>query len=137
MAKIIGLGGIFLSFKGDKDELHKWYYETLELDMTDYGTGFITGEQLMIITFKRDQLEQPLINLRVDNILEMINKLESIGIATSSISIYNYGKFAWFIDPFGNKIELWEAKPQEYKRMVKTEVKRYQKKLYGNESNIK
>lgn len=125
MGKIIGLGGVFLSFKGDKNSLLKWYYETLQLDMSEYGTGFITGEQLMLVSFKREGQDMPLINFRVDNIQEMITKLKSVGIQTSKISEYEYGKFAWFVDPFDNKIELWEAYPEQYKKMVQDEVNKY------------
>jgi len=127
MGKIIGLGGVFLSFKGDKNSLLKWYYETLQLDMSEYGTGFITGEQLMLVSFKREGQDMPLINFRVDNIQEIMTKLHSEGIETSKISEYEYGKFAWFVDPFDNKVELWEAYPKQYKKMVQEEVNKYKK----------
>jgi|GEM_PF-4768043 hypothetical protein len=34
MAKILGLGGVLLSFKGDKEALHLWYHEHLGLIIT-------------------------------------------------------------------------------------------------------
>jgi len=25
---------------------------------------------------------------------------------------YDYGRFGWFVDPDGNKVELWQVPPQ-------------------------
>ena len=40
MGKIIGLGGVFLQFKGDKQKVQDWYETYLKCDMSAYGTGF-------------------------------------------------------------------------------------------------
>jgi predicted enzyme related to lactoylglutathione lyase len=29
---------------------------------------------------------------------------------------HEYGRFGWFIDPDGNKVELWQPAPQENAR---------------------
>lgn len=125
MANVIGVGGLFLEFKGAKDELHKFYKMALGLDMTEYGSGFLSGEQLMLISFKRDFEKAPLINFRVDNIIEMIASLKQMKLETDEIQEYEYGKFAHFTDPFGNYIELWEPNVDAYKNMVRKEVEDY------------
>jgi len=129
MAKAIGIGGLFLDFKGEKEELHKFYKKHLGLDMTEYGSGFLTGEQLMLLSFKRDFEKAPLINFRVDDLAEMMTALKGINLETEEIIDYDYGKFAHFTDPFGNYIELWEPKIDVYKKMVRAEIEDYLNKF--------
>jgi len=128
VGKVIGVGEIFLDFKGDKDALHKWYHEILGLDMTDYGTGFLEGRQLMLVSFKRDFENAAIINFRVDDIFAVVERLKQHDIAVKGIDDYDYGKFTQFTDPFGNLIELWEAKEDEYLKMVKAEIEGYKEK---------
>lgn len=132
MAKAIGIGGLFLEFKGEKEELHKFYNKHLGLDMTEYGSGFLMGEQLMLLSFKRDFEKAPLINFRVDDLVEMMESLKQINLETDEIEDFDYGKFAHFTDPFGNYIELWEPKIDVYKKMVHAEIEDYLKK-YGDD----
>lgn len=54
MAKAMGVGGLFFEFYGDKEDVHKFYNNHLGLEMTEYGSEFISGEQLMLLSFKRD-----------------------------------------------------------------------------------
>lgn len=134
MAKVIGIGGVFLDFKGNKEDLYTWYEEHLGLDFTDYGSGFITGNQLMLWSFKRTDENFPLINLRVDHLDDLAAHLKSIHIRfTLDVTEYPYGKFANFIDPFGNIIELWEVYEDAYISMVQEEINQYKKK----KNNIK
>lgn len=125
MAKVLGLGGIFLEFKGPKEELHQWYHKHLGLDMSPYGTGFIAGEQLMVLSFKREEENLPLINFRVDHLEEMMDDLKGLGLKTKEIETVFYGKFAQFTDPFGNLIELWEPEVEPYKELVQAESSRF------------
>lgn len=130
MAKAVGIGGVFLHFEGEEKEVMNWYEKNLGLDMTDYGTGFYEGDQLVLLSFKRgNKPNTPYLNLRVDDIETLINnfkeqKLEIL----SDVQEYPYGKFAQFKDPFGNAIELWEAYKKPYKEMVKQEIIDYKKK---------
>jgi predicted enzyme related to lactoylglutathione lyase len=50
-----------------------------------------------------------MINYRVDNMDEMLAQLKQNGVEIQKgpESAEN-GKFAWIMDPDGNKIELWE-----------------------------
>jgi predicted enzyme related to lactoylglutathione lyase len=129
MGRAIGIGGIFIHLKGKSKDLFDWYEEYLGLDFSAYGTGFLEGEQLLTITFKRDDSEDmPLLNFRVDDIESIISKLKKNSIQIiNDIEDFDYGKFARFMDPFGNPIELWEAKSNAYRKLVKEEIKKYKK----------
>lgn len=130
MAKAVGIGGIFLHFKGDEKELFKWYEANLKLDMSPYGTGFIEGEQLVLLSFKRSSDEGVYINFRVDDIKALMIKFKSQGLTIiKDIENFDYGKFAQIEDPFGNPIELWEPHVDNYKTMVKKEIAEYKEKM--------
>lgn len=129
MAKIVGLGGVFLQFKGEKKDVQRWYKDFFGLTMSDYGTGFTEGEQLLLVTFKRLREDGPLLNFRVDDIDELFDKIKRHNLEiVDDVKEYEYGKFGQFEDPFGNVIELWEANTDSYKRMVEKEIEEYNKK---------
>jgi predicted enzyme related to lactoylglutathione lyase len=127
MAKAIGIGGVFIHMEGDSKTLFDWYEKYLGLEFSAYGSGFLEGQQLMVLTFKRDDNpEMPYLNLRVDDIETIINKMKKNRIKIlSDIEHYPYGKFATFKDPFGNVIELWEADREAYIKMVEEELRKY------------
>lgn len=130
MAKAVGIGGVFLHFEGEEKAVMDWYEENLKLDMTPYGTGFIEGPQYVLLSFKRgSKPNTPYLNLRVDDCQTIIDKFKEQGLEIlSDCTEYPYGKFAQFIDPFGNPIELWEVYPEAYIEMVKKEVQDYKNK---------
>jgi predicted enzyme related to lactoylglutathione lyase len=127
MGKAIGMGGVFVHFKGKSKDLFDFYGHYLGMDFSAYGSGFLYGQQLMILSFKRDdQEEMPLINLRVDDIKSIISVFKKDGIEIlSDISEYDYGLFATFKDPFGNIVELWQANRDQYIKMVEEEIRKY------------
>ena len=50
-----------------------------------------------------------MINYRVDDLVGLIAKLRADGIEIlSGPESHENGKFAWIMDPDGNKVELWE-----------------------------
>jgi uncharacterized glyoxalase superfamily protein PhnB len=130
MAKAVGIGGVFLHFKGDEKEVMDWYEKNLGFDMTPYGTGFIEGTQYVLLSFKRgEESTSPYLNIRVDDIDTIMSDLKKQGIEViSETQEYPYGKFSQFKDPFGNSIELWEVYEEEYVKMVKKEIADYKKK---------
>ena len=68
----------------------------------------------MLSPFKQDSdyfgpSELPfMINLRVDNLDEMIAGLEGKGVEILGRQDEDYGRFAWILDPDGVKVELWQ-----------------------------
>jgi len=50
-----------------------------------------------------------MINYRVDNLEELLEQLKQNGVEIlKGPDSEENGKFAWIMDPDGNKIELWE-----------------------------
>jgi predicted enzyme related to lactoylglutathione lyase len=54
-----------------------------------------------------------MINYRVENLDELLDALRQEGVEIDpKREDFEYGRFAWIMDPEGNKIELWEP-PKE------------------------
>jgi predicted enzyme related to lactoylglutathione lyase len=52
-----------------------------------------------------------MINYRVRNLDRMLAQLRTLGVSVESKTAEEFnGRFAWVVDPEGNKIELWEPK---------------------------
>jgi predicted enzyme related to lactoylglutathione lyase len=52
-----------------------------------------------------------MINYRVDDLDELLSQLKASGIEpVGGPDSDDNGKFAWIMDPDGNKVELWEPK---------------------------
>jgi D-3-phosphoglycerate dehydrogenase len=53
-----------------------------------------------------------MINFRVRDLDGLLKKLKSEGIEqVGKMEDYDFGRFAWIIDPEGTKNELWEPGP--------------------------
>ena len=53
----------------------------------------------------------PSINYRVDDLGELLSQLRAAGVeVVGGPESHENGKFAWIMDPDGNKVELWEPK---------------------------
>jgi len=120
MANILGLGGVF--FKSpDPEALAKWYQKWLGMDLAyPYGMSFKTDKvpkngYHVWSPFKQDtQYFAPsdnsfMFNLIVDNLDEMLAQIKPSGCQVmEETESGDYGKFGWFVDPDGNKVELWQ-----------------------------
>ena len=51
-----------------------------------------------------------MINYRVANLDRMLEQLRRSGVKIEKVEDYDYGRWAWIMDPEGNRIELWEPK---------------------------
>ena len=52
-----------------------------------------------------------MINLQVENLDEVLAQLKHEGVDVDpKVESYDSGKFAWIMDPEGNRVELWEPK---------------------------
>lgn len=123
MKRVTGIGGIFFKAK-DSEALQAWYKRHLGIDVQDWGgaafrwldaegkpTGGTTiwsvasdtGEQFVPSTAPF------MVNYRVDDLLALVDALRAEGChVLDKVDDSEYGKFAWVIDPEGNKCELWE-----------------------------
>lgn len=119
--KVTGIGGIFFKTK-NPDATKNWYAQHLGLDVNAYGSTFWWKDQqgndclTQWSPFKNntDYFEPSkqsfMINYRVENLSELVSQLRASGVKLiGEIQEFDYGKFAWVMDPDGHKIELWEA----------------------------
>jgi predicted enzyme related to lactoylglutathione lyase len=124
MKKVTGIGGIFFQAQGDAGELESWYCKHLGLEETP-GQGLFWkwrkeenpeehGSTVFSVFSPKSTYMEPskgtfMINFRVDNLEALLAQLKADGVQQiGDMETYDYGKFAWILDPEGNKIELWE-----------------------------
>jgi catechol 2,3-dioxygenase-like lactoylglutathione lyase family enzyme len=125
--RVTGIGGVFFKAR-DPKALGAWYQQKL-------GVGLKEGQPFALFQW-RDQedttrlgttvwslfpattrhfapSEAPfMINYRVRNLDAMLAQLRALGVSVDTKVVEDFnGKFAWVVDPEGNKIELWEPKP--------------------------
>ncbi|MEE8259329.1 MAG: VOC family protein [Sphingomonadales bacterium] len=122
MSYITGIGGIFVKSK-DGEKLKKWYKKHLTMPVDEYGARFKLRDHAnpekegyaVWGIFKDDSeyfdpsKKDFMINFRVSDLDGLLKKLKSEGIEqVGKMAEYDFGRFAWIIDPEGTKIELWE-----------------------------
>ena len=123
MAKVTGIGGVFLKCRGDKAALAAWYEKHLGMPMEDFGGAVLKwpddqaedgGLTVWSLADSESQWFSPsdssvMINYRVDDLGELLAQLRADGVeVVSGPESHENGKFAWIMDPDGNKVELWE-----------------------------
>jgi predicted enzyme related to lactoylglutathione lyase len=130
MAMFNGIGGIFFKSKSDRASLVEWYKKYLGINLEDWGGAILRWEDdkaedggltVWHIAEKESQWFSPsespfMINYRVDNLEEILEKIRNDGLEiVQGPESHENGKFAWIMDPDGNKIELWEPKAWDEK----------------------
>ena len=123
MAKVTGIGGVFFKSKSDHKALAAWYQKHLGLALESWGGAVLKwpddtaedkGLTVWHVAEKESKWFSPsdsafMINYRVDDLVELIAKLRAEGVeVVSGPESHENGKFAWIMDPDGNKVELWE-----------------------------
>ncbi|MBR7801117.1 VOC family protein [Undibacterium fentianense] len=123
MQRVTGIGGIFFQAK-DAPALQAWYKAHLGIDVQAWGgTSFrwadadgkpVDGSTIWSISPIKTEGIGPtsspfMINYRVADLHTLVKVLKEEGCQVlDNMDESEYGKFAWVIDPEGNKIELWE-----------------------------
>jgi predicted enzyme related to lactoylglutathione lyase len=125
MAKVTGVGGVFFKSKGDRAPLAAWYQEHLGLALEDFGGAILRwpddaaedgGLTVWHVASNDSQWFSPsqssfMINYRVDDLEELLSQLRAAEVEiVQGPESHENGKFAWILDPDGNKVELWEPK---------------------------
>ena len=123
MAKVTGIGGVFFKSAGKGSELAAWYEKNLGLSLESWGGSILkwpddkAGDGGLTVWSTADSDSKwfsPsessfMINYRVDNMDELLDQLKENGVEIQKgPDSEENGKFAWIMDPDGNKIELWE-----------------------------
>ncbi len=123
MKRVTGIGGIFMKAK-DAPALRAWYQRHLGIDVQVWGgaafswaneAGEPTGGTTVwsVVSQESDQFAPGnasfMVNYRVEDLLAVVKELRAEGCnVLDKVDDSEYGKFAWVIDPEGNKVELWE-----------------------------
>ncbi|HET6979035.1 MAG TPA: VOC family protein [Pyrinomonadaceae bacterium] len=123
MARITGIGGVFFKTSNDRAALVAWYEKHLGMSLENFGGAILRwpddkandeGLTVWHVADKDSKWFSPsdsafMINYRVDNLDEMIAQLRAGGVEIhQGPESHENGKFAWIMDPDGNKVELWE-----------------------------
>ena len=119
MAKVLGVGGVFFK-SSDPKKLYDWYAKWLGIEFSDWGTAYFpkdlpANSQTVWSAFDANteyfapSEKEFMFNLIVDDIEEAMQQVRKGGAQViGHIEKMEYGSFGWFIDPDGNKVELWE-----------------------------
>lgn len=125
MARITGIGGVFFKSKGDHAALAAWYRDHLGLSLEEFGGAVLRwpddkaddgGLTVWHVAAPDSRWFSPstssfMINYRVDDLGELLEQLRAGGVEIiKGPESHENGKFAWIMDPDGNKVELWEPK---------------------------
>ena len=125
MAKVTGIGGVFFKSTGDHQALSAWYQKHLGIALEPWGGAILKwpedraddqGLTVWNVAEKDTQWFSPskasfMINYRVDDLTALLAQLNAAGVPTfKGPESHENGKFAWVLDPEGNKVELWEPK---------------------------
>ena len=123
MAKITGIGGIFFKSTGDHAALAAWYQKHLGMPMEKWGGAVLRwpddqGTDKGVTVWNPAKSDTKwfapsgsafMVNYRIDDMAGMIAQLTAAGIEiVKGPESHENGKFAWIMDPDGNKVELWE-----------------------------
>lgn len=122
MARITGIGGIFLKAR-DPKALAQWYADHLGLIVADYGgANFLWTDEVPAGTgstawslfpdstkYFGEGPQTAMVNYRVDDLDGILQQLEAAGAwIDPKRDDSEYGRFGWAKDPEGNRFELWQ-----------------------------
>lgn len=124
MAKVLGIGGVFFKSR-DTTALGQWYQKWLGMPLEpEWGGATLKPGSMPDNGFTvwgpfKDDTEyfSPsdkafMVNLVVDDLDEALKQVAAGGAKVMpDIQEEEYGRFGWFVDPEGTKIELWEPPP--------------------------
>lgn len=124
MARVTGIGGVFFKAR-DPKALAQWYAKHLGLALEPWGGAILkwpddrADDRGLTVwslaetssTWFAPSASSFMINYRVDDLEALARELAAAGIALEKpIEEHENGKFAWVMDPEGNKVELWEPR---------------------------
>ena len=120
--RITGVGGVFFKAK-DAKALAAWYRDVLGLPLEAWGgaalrydapnhpAALIWNAFPASTSYFAPSTGTFMINYAVDDMEALVARLRAKGVAIlKRDDSDSNGRFAWILDPEGNKIELWEPK---------------------------
>jgi len=121
--RALGVGGVFFRSR-NPERLGRWYAEHLGIDLENWGTTFGTsfrpagmpGQSFTVWSvfaedtrYFGDSGQDHMINLVVDNLDAALQNVASGGAhVLPEREEHDFGRFGWFVDPDGNRVELWQ-----------------------------
>jgi len=118
--RVTGLGGFFFKTVNPA-ATREWYKNHLGIPTNDYGWTFRWKDSegkdgaTQWSPFQEESAyfspsDKPfMMNFRVHDLEALLELLKEEGVTiVGEMETYEYGKFAWILDPDGHKIELWE-----------------------------
>ena len=123
MARVTGIGGVFFKSRSDHTQLAAWYARHLGLQLEEWGGAILKwpedkaedrGLTVWTVAEKNSQWFSPsessfMINYRVDDLDALLTQLRGDGVSiVKGPESHENGRFAWILDPDGNKVELWQ-----------------------------
>jgi catechol 2,3-dioxygenase-like lactoylglutathione lyase family enzyme len=115
---VTGIGGIFFRAR-DPEALRAWYLQHFGLCPIGWEPWEQQAGPTVFMPFKADTDyfaadKQWMLNLRVDDIDDMLASLRSAGMEVKTDPAWDTpetGRFARVHDPEGNAVELWQPPP--------------------------
>ena len=119
--RITGIGGVFFKAK-DPKALAAWYRDVLGMPVQSWGgaalkydaPGHPPAAAWMLFPENTDHFAPSKaefsINYAVEGMDALLARLKSKGVEILKQDSDDFGRFAWILDPEGNKVELWEPK---------------------------
>jgi len=123
MPKVTGIGGVFFKTTSDPKAVSAWYRDHLGIELEDWGGAVLKwpddkandgGMTVWNLAAHDSEWFSPsassfMINYRVDDLVGLIEQLRAADVQiVAGPESHENGKFAWIMDPDGNKVELWE-----------------------------
>ncbi len=120
--RITGIGGVFFKAK-DPKALAAWYRDVLGLPLAPWGGAALrydapghppvaTWSAFPATTkYFAPSTADFMIDYAVDDLDAIVERLRTKGVEVLKRTDDPTGRFAWIVDPEGNKVELWEPPP--------------------------
>jgi predicted enzyme related to lactoylglutathione lyase len=121
MARVLGVGGVFFKAE-DPKKLASWYSEHLGIEIHEAFVGSVfspadqpPGGYAVWAPFAADtdyfdpSNQAFMFNLVVDDLRGALAQVAAAGAElVGEVDESELGMFGWFLDPEGNKVELWQ-----------------------------
>jgi len=129
VAQVLGVGGVFFKSRNPR-KLARWYSRCLGVPLS-FPSGAVFSPAAMpkqsMTVWSVFPISAPnfkpsrsafVINFIVDDVEAALEQVIAAGgTRVGKSREYPYGRFGWFLDPDGNKVELWQpGKPKQSKR---------------------
>src|SRR5919112_1597261 len=95
--------------------MYRWYEEHLGLTRSQGSFAFPAqrAEVVLALFGPEDEYFPPaqpvMLNLQVDDLDGVLDRLVADGVDVDPRrDDYDFGRFGWFADPEGNRVELWQ-----------------------------